>query len=216
MNNINNIGLAEFENFEMVKCAVYPFAHNLFSAEKENLAHTKDLMVKYPHIATNGVCVFFAIVSSEETHMPQTETVTIEMMDHWGITTTELFEIAFQNLEELPMRLNRVKEYEFYSLDTSSDVWPNFESARFLSKRSLEQMAEIVGNNFFIFPTSAWKSYLIGADAANGKDTSTLLTYMLAKGGMPKDIFLRHGYLFENHKLKLVELTASRTSEKDN
>ena len=196
MNNINNIGLAEFENFEMVKCAVYPFAHNLFSAEKENLAHTKDLMTKYPHIATNGVCVFFSIVSSEETHMPQTETVTIEMMDHWGITTTELFEIAFQNLEELPMRLNRVKEYEFYSLDTSSDVWPNFESAR--------------------FPTSAWKSYLIGADAANGRDTSTLLTYMLAKGGMPKDIFLRHGYLFENHKLKLVELTASRTSEKDN
>lgn len=192
---------------------IYPFIHNTFSTP-QGPGHTKDLIMTCPCILTSGVCVFFTLVPDLNDNYQVPETVTNKIADTWGVTTMELQEAAFHNLEQLPLRLNKVENQNFYYLDTSSDIFPNVESCRFLSKKSMEQAKEILGGNFYIFPVSVWKSYLIGEKEAGEMDPSTLLTYMLAKGGMPKDVLLRHGYLYRDGGLSIAELSASRDRSK--
>ena len=213
MSKISRINDAlETMSFENVRNRIYPFVHNLFSAVEENGKPTQQLMAKCPSITTNGVVVFFSVLLEETS----TRAVTTYAADKWGVETPELYQIAMENLEKLPMRLNKVEEEEFYALDTSCAVWPSLESARFLSRKSMEEAQRVVGGNFYIFPVSAWKSYLMPEEQMKGMTPSTALTYMFAKGGMPADILLRHGYLYKGHRLQLVELTASREKGKKN
>ena len=211
MSKISRINDAlETMSFENVREKFYPFVHNLFSAVEENAKPTQQLMAKCPSITTSGVCVFFSVLLEETS----TRAVTTYAADKWGVETPELYQIAMENLEKLPMRLNKVEEEEFYVLDTSCAVWPSLESARFLSRKSMEEAQRVVGGDFYIFPVSAWKSYLMTEEQMKGMTPSTALTYMFAKGGLPADILLRHGYLYKEHRLQLVELTASREKGK--
>ena len=213
MSKISRINDAlETMSFENVRNRIYPFVHNLFSAVEENGKPTQQLMTKCPSITTNGVCVFFSVLLEEAS----TRAVTTHVADKWGVETPELYQSAMGNLEKLPMRLNKVEEEEFYVLDTSCAVWPSLESARFLSRKSMEEAQKAVGGDFYIFPVSAWKSYLMTEEQMKGMTPSTALTYMFAKGGMPADILLRHGYFYKEHRLQLVELTASRGKGRKN
>lgn len=199
--------------FAELKQKIYPFIHNIFSTP-QGPGYTKDLIMTCPCILTSGVCVFFTLVPDLNDNYQVPETVTNKIANTWGVTTMELQEMAFHNLELLPMRLKKVENQNFYYLDTSSDVFPNVECSRFLSRKSMEQAKEALGENFFIFPVSAWRSYLIGEKEAGKATPDTLLTYMLAKGGMPKDVLLRHGYLYRDGRLSIAELSASRDRSK--
>ena len=196
--------------FAELKTLIFPFIHNKYSAPEDNLMYAESMAKVCPNIVTSGVYVFFSLVPEPGNSLVAPITITEELADAWGVTTIELCEAAFQNLDNLPLRIERVENQKFFSMDTSSDVFPNFECSRFLSKKSLEKMKKVVGGDFYIFPVSVWKTYLMREDDVEGMDPSTMVTIMLAKGGMPEDVLLRHGYIYKKEKLNIVELTASK------
>lgn len=207
-------------SYDEVKNHIYPFIRNLFSANSENLDYTKEIAAKCPGLSTNGVFVFFTIAMDHIIHAKGiVEEVTFDMVNEWSIPTDVLYRTAIENLERLPLRFSSVFEDSIYQIDTSSEQFPNYECSWFLSKNILEKIKENLQDDFYIFPVSIWKTYIIrkkDAEKICGHflSPSMVLAYIFSKTGFPTDNFLRHGYLYEEEELKLQELTASKKDTK--
>lgn len=211
---------AERFSYEEVKNSIYPFIRNLYSANTESLDYTKELAEKCPALSTNGVFVFF--VAAMDHFFPvhnMAEEITFDMVNLWNVPTDVLYRQAMANLDKLPIRMSSAYDNLVFQVDTSSELFPNFECSWFLSRKKRKEIREKLGDDFYIFPASIWKSYIIRKEDANAicngeADASFLLTYVFSKLGFPTDNLLRHGYLYEDGELQIKEYTASKKDTK--
>ena len=217
------------QDFDVSKITDFDQVRDHIAARVVGMEDNADLLDQRPHAEMDDLAVTYCVMLGEDANGSMSVPVTNQLMETWGVTQEELHELAKANQDELtPSTFKSMNEVmtEMMIPQMMNDMGLDREAAQemvesmmppedkmfvlsneqklngaaaLLDDKMMDQIAEKVGGDFYILPSSVHEVLIVPADAGMDlKDLEAMVQEVNETQVAPQDRLSDHVYQYDN------------------
>lgn len=218
----------DFRNFDYVKDKVVMVA--------VNRERNEELLRDVPHHYKEDLALIYKVLVSKEPTEMATITIRNEHMDLWGVSESDLYELAMNNTKELlPVKVQTMKELLFEQIikdgldpevmeaafsmaDTREEMYVISNTARIngaaavMYEGVLSDIAEELGTDLYILPSSVHECIAVSVEVADVDELTEMVASVNEEMVSNEEILSDNVYYF-NAKEKTLTLANTSVEE---
>lgn len=217
------------KDFDVSKITDFDQVKDHIAARVVGMEDNSDLLDQRPHVEMDDLAVTFCVMLGEDSNGSMSVPITNQLMENWGVTVDDLQTLAKENQAELtPSTFKSMSEVMMDMMvpqfmddmgvdrETAeqmlSDMMPPEEkmfvlsneqklngAAALLDDNMMDQIAEKVGGDFYILPSSIHEVLIVPADAGMDlKELEAMVQEVNETQVAPQDRLSDHVYQYDN------------------
>ena len=237
------------QDFDVSKITDFDQVKDHIAARVVGIEDNSDLLDQRPHAVMDDLAVTYCVMLGEDANGSMSVPITNQLMETWGVTQEELHDLAKANQEELtPSTFKSMNEVmaEMMIPQMMSDMGVDRETAQemiesmmppedkmyvlsneqklngaaaLLDDKMMNQIAEKVGGDFYILPSSVHEVLIVPADAGMDlKDLEAMVQEVNETQVAPQDRLSDHVYQYDNdtHEVFRADRAEEHMQAKEN
>ena len=237
------------QDFDVSKITDFDQVKDHIAARVVGIEDNSDLLDQRPHAVMDDLAVTYCVMLGEDANGSMSVPITNQLMETWGVTQEELHDLAKANQDELtPSTFKSMNEVmaEMMIPQMMSDMGVDRETAQemiesmmppedkmyvlsneqklngaaaLLDDKMMDQIAEKVGGDFYILPSSVHEVLIVPADAGMDlKDLEAMVQEVNETQVAPQDILSDHVYQYDNdtHEVFRADRAEEHMQAKEN
>ena len=216
------------QDFDVSKITDFDQVKDHIAARVVGMEDNADLLDQRPHAEMDDLAVTYCVMLGEDANGSMSVPVTNQLMETWGVTQEELHDLAKANQDELtPSTFKSMNEVmaEMMIPQMMNDMGLDREAAQemvesmmppedkmfvlsneqklngaaaLLDDKMMDQIAEKVGGDFYILPSSVHEVLIVPADAGMDlKDLEAMVQEVNETQVAPQDRLSDHVYQYD-------------------
>ena len=217
------------QDFDVSKITDFDQVKDHIAARVVGMEDNADLLDQRPHAEMDDLAVTYCVMLGEDANGSMSVPITNQLMETWGVTQEELHDLAKANQDELtPSTFKSMNEVmaEMMIPQMMNDMGLDREAAQemvesmmppedkmfvlsneqklngaaaLLDDKMMDQIAEKVGGDFYILPSSVHEVLIVPADAGMDlKDLEAMVQEVNETQVAPQDRLSDHVYQYDN------------------
>lgn len=217
------------QDFDVSKITDFDQVKDHIAARVVGMEDNADLLDQRPHAEMDDLAVTYCVMLGEDANGSMSVPITNQLMETWGVTQEELHDLAKANQDELtPSTFKSMNEVmaEMMIPQIMDDMGLDREAAQemvesmmppedkmfvlsneqklngaaaLLDDKMMDQIAEKVGGDFYILPSSVHEVLIVPADAGMDlKDLEAMVQEVNETQVAPQDRLSDHVYQYDN------------------
>lgn len=217
------------QDFDVSKITDFDQVKDHIAARVVGMEDNADLLDQRPHAEMDDLAVTYCVMLGEDANGSMSVPITNQLMETWGVTQEELHDLAKANQDELtPSTFKSMNEVmaEMMIPQIMNDMGLDREAAQemvesmmppedkmfvlsneqklngaaaLLDDKMMDQIAEKVGGDFYILPSSVHEVLIVPADAGMDlKDLEAMVQEVNETQVAPQDRLSDHVYQYDN------------------
>ena len=217
------------QDFDVSKITDFDQVKDHIAARVVGIEDNADLLDQRPHAEMDDLAVTYCVMLGEDANGSMSVPVTNQLMEAWGVTQEDLHDLAKANQDELtPSTFKSMNEVmaEMMIPQIMNDMGMDREAAQeiveammppednmfvlsneqklngaaaLLDDKMMDQIAEKVGGDFYILPSSIHEVLIVPADAGMDlKDLEAMVQEVNETQVAPQDRLSDHVYQYDN------------------
>lgn len=217
------------QDFDVSSITDFEKVSDKIAARLYGMEGNEELLSARPHATMDDLAVTYCIMLGDNENGSMSVPITNQIMETWGVTQEDLRRIAQENCDTLTpskfMSMNAVMTdmmvpqiMSDYGVDREeaikmvNDMVPTDDklfvltnnqklngAAALLDEKMMEQIAERVGNGFYILPSSVHEVLIVPKEAGmDFKDLEAMVQEVNATQVAPQDKLSDHVYQYDN------------------
>lgn len=237
------------QDFDVSKITDFDQVKDHIAARVVGIEDNSDLLDQRPHAVMDDLAVTYCVMLGEDANGSMSVPITNQLMETWGVTQEELHDLAKANQDELtPSTFKSMNEVmaEMMIPQMMSDMGVDRETAQemiesmmppedkmyvlsneqklngaaaLLDDKMMDQIAEKVGGDFYILPSSVHEVLIVTADAGMDlKDLEAMVQEVNETQVAPQDRLSDHVYQYDNdtHEVFRADRAEEHMQAKEN
>lgn len=237
------------QDFDVSKITDFDQVKDHIAARVVGIEDNADLLDQRPHAEMDDLAVTYCVMLGEDANGSMSVPITNQLMETWGVTQEELHELAKANQDDLtPSTFKSMNEVmaEMMIPQMMSDMGVDRETAEqmisdmmppedkmfvlsneqklngaaaLLDDKMMDQIAERVGGDFYILPSSVHEVLIVPADAGMDlKDLEAMVQEVNETQVAPQDRLSDHVYQYDNdtHEVFRADRVEEHMQAKEN
>lgn len=237
------------QDFDVSKITDFDQVKDHIAARVVGIEDNSDLLDQRPHAVMDDLAVTYCVMLGEDANGSMSVPITNQLMETWGVTQEELHDLAKANQDELtPSTFKSMNEVmaEMMIPQMMSDMGVDRETAQemiesmmppedkmyvlsneqklngaaaLLDDKMMDQIAEKVGGDFYILPSSVHEVLIVPADAGMDlKDLEAMVQEVNETQVAPQDRLSDHVYQYDNdtHEVFRADRAEEHMQAKEN
>ena len=217
----NDFDVSMITDFDQVKDKI--------AARLVGLEDNAELLSQRPHETMADIAVTYSVMLGENENGLMSVPITNQLMETWGTTKDELYELALTNMDKLEpstfrtmnevladIMIPKIMEDSGVDRETAeqmvSDMMPPEDkmfvlsneqklngASALLDDKMMDQVAEKIGGDFYILPSSVHEVLIVPADAGMElRDFEAMVQEVNETQVAPQDRLSNHVYQYDN------------------
>ena len=237
------------KDFDVSRITDFDQVKNQIAGRIVGIEDNAELLSQRPHEVMDDLAVTYCVMLGEDMNGSMSVPVTYQLMEAWGVTQPELQALAKENLSELtPSTFKSMNEVmaEMMLPQMIEDMGGDREAAQqmleammppeekmfvlsneqklngataLLDDKMMEQIAERIGGDFFILPSSIHETLIVPVDAGMElHDLEMMVQEVNATQVAPQDRLSDHVYNYdaETHEVFRADRAEEHQQTKEN
>lgn len=199
-----------------------------------NTAANTEMLKDIPHVPFFDLTVVFYCLISNDINGIQSLRITNKIMEQWGLSTEELFDLAQDNTPRLfPERFRSMQEFVEhlsvsadipFPMDTSISKYSPYiltnsnginGAAVWLYPGVLERVGEQLSQNFYILPSSTHELLILRAQSEFTRPELLRMVYQVNRSCVDQEEFLSDNIYYYHIEKKAIQLICADTDSQN-